>query len=171
MVRTNILARDIGAESLVPIPFSIEYKTALFLLSAIPIFLGTPKDAQFERHIEPGSARLLVHPCPRNVVNAVSAIPDDAIDLIDTNLAAVFGLLSTPRDISAIVNCEHDRAVEAPISFVERDVYENGVGIGGQAPGPIASSRGKPTSSESPISCARWTLRRFARFWQPSGRR
>jgi hypothetical protein len=55
-------------------------------------------------------------------VDSISTATDKTVDLLDSNLTAVFGFLSTPGDIATVMNCKYDRTRETTVAFIERKV-------------------------------------------------
>ncbi len=88
----DVHAGEVGDETLIAILLDVEDQDALRLLVLATIALCAKKQPQFERHLEARQVMDRVEFGPRQVMNAVSAIGDQAIDLVDSRLAAIVEL-------------------------------------------------------------------------------
>jgi hypothetical protein len=119
---TNILASDVGAKSLIPVFLPVEYQTTLCTVPSLSEFPRAQEEAEFERHIETSKPRRFVQSGTRDVVNSISAIGDETIDLLDPCFATILHFEGTPGHEPAVVDCKNDRAKERTVSLVEGNV-------------------------------------------------
>jgi len=120
----NVLARDIGAETLVTVRGAIEDQTRLSALRFIAVFLGAQKHSKFQRHVEARQPRPAVELGPRNIVNADPAFGNDFQDFVYPHLAGIGHFQRASRDAPAIVHGENDGVKQLSIRGVEGTVNE-----------------------------------------------
>jgi hypothetical protein len=83
---------------------------ALQFLNATAIASRAEEDAEFEGHVEPGQAVLRVEFGAGEVVDAISALVDQAIELLDARFPCVVGLSRGPGHEAAGIDGEDQGA-------------------------------------------------------------
>lgn len=133
----DVHARQIRDEALVAILLDVEDQRALACLVLVAEVTRAEKDAEFERHVEAGKAVRRVQFGAREIVDTVSAVLNDRIELVDTGLAGVVQLARRARDEPTGVNSEDQRAEQRRVIVVEGAIDEDAVdrraGMRGQA--------------------------------------
>jgi hypothetical protein len=124
-MRSNVLARDVRAEHLVSIAVAIKDETRLPLLQVPSVSTRAQEYPKLERHVEPRESIGGIQGRARKIMYAKSAIPDDLIQLLDADLAAVIPLLGATSNQSALVYCKDECLKKLFVSIVERDVKED----------------------------------------------
>jgi hypothetical protein len=77
----NVGSSNIGDEPLEAVLLTVEHKGALCFLIPISIPLGSKEQTKLQGHVEPRQGRVPIHLSSRDVVNAVSALLNDGLDL------------------------------------------------------------------------------------------
>lgn len=124
----DIGAGEIGDEALVAILLDIEDQRALSRLFLVAEAARAEEDAEFERHVEAGQAIDRIELGAREIVDAVPAFLDQAVELVDAGLAAIVELAGRASLEAAGMDGEDQRLEDRCIIRVERAVDEDVVG-------------------------------------------
>jgi hypothetical protein len=111
--------------NLVTIRFCVEDQQPLLALLRPTVAFGSHKNAQLQGHVE---ARELVYGIwfgPRDIVNAVPALLDQAIELLTASLSTVIKLARRSRQKSASTNPKNQGMKGFGVVVVERTVDED----------------------------------------------
>jgi hypothetical protein len=127
-MRMDVHAREVGDELLITILFDVEDEQALVLLAVAAITLAAQKNPELQRHVEAWETVRFVEFGPGQVVDAVTTLLDDAVQLFQPDLATVVRLPCRTRPESAGIYGEYQRLKKRGVGVVERAVYEDVVG-------------------------------------------
>ncbi len=121
----DVLPTDVGDETFVSIWCTIHDQTA-FLRGVPPKSFRTEKDSEFQWHIESGQLIWLVFDlCSRNVVDAVIALVNQTINVLDSNFARIGEFQCASRHKTASGNTKYDRLEKRLVLLIERAVDED----------------------------------------------
>lgn len=88
----DVHSSEIRDEHLEAILFGVLNHTALFGLCLVAEALGAEKDTEFQRHVEARELAVSVQFGTRQIVYAVPALSDNAIELLYASLSGVIHL-------------------------------------------------------------------------------
>ena len=80
VVVVDVHSRNVRNIPLISESCTVEDHTAFYFLCRVAVAFGSKVDAKFQRHIKTGKLCLSVQFCPGNVVNAESALFDNAVE-------------------------------------------------------------------------------------------
>ncbi len=105
-------------ELLVAVAIGIQHETGFLLLGPVAEPTGAKENAQFKGHVEPWQA-VRVQLRPGDIVDAPTAFPDDARDLLDAHLASIVDLQRTSRPQAAFERGENEGLEDGLVVVVE----------------------------------------------------
>jgi len=103
-MRVDIHTRKIGDELLIPVWLSVEDQQPLLLLGCRSEPLGPEKNTEFQRHVESWKLGGGIQLRPRNVMNAITALSNQTIKLLDPRLTTIIHFPGGSRAETACIN-------------------------------------------------------------------
>jgi len=85
----NVHSCQVGDELLEPILLDIEQQATLALVVTISEVLGAEEDTELERHVESGKGVHAIQLGPGEIMDAIPALLDDPIELVDPGLRGI----------------------------------------------------------------------------------
>lgn len=121
----DVLARDVGNETAVPVTIRVRNQAFLFAVVIAPESPAPQKQTQFQGHVESRQANHGIKADSRQVVDSESAFFNDPFNLGESDLGGVVIFQSAPRPKAKIIDCKHDPVEDGPAGRVERTVDED----------------------------------------------
>jgi hypothetical protein len=127
-VGVDVHPGQVRDELLIAILLDVEDQQTLFPLSLAAIAPAAEEYSQFERHVESGQAVGAVELGPRQVVNAVTALDYDIVQLFQPHLPPVVRFPRRAGPESTGGDAEYERLEKRGVVVVEGAVDEDVVG-------------------------------------------
>src|ERR1700679_2034577 len=135
----DVHAGEIRNIRLVSVLLGVKDEQTLLTLAGRSIVFGALEDAQLQRHVESRQAVDGIRFGTRKVVNAVTTLLDEAVELLDSRLPAVIKLARGARLKATGANGEDQRAKGLGVFVIEGTVEEAVIRRDGRALGPIVN--------------------------------
>jgi hypothetical protein len=121
----NVLARDVGDIALEPIALAVEDDAGFQAMLWAAVFPGAQEQAKFERHVEARKGRVSIDFGPRDVVNAITAFPNDLTDFVETIVRRIIPLKRATRHESGADDRKNGGVEKDLISVIEGAINED----------------------------------------------
>jgi hypothetical protein len=137
----DVHAGEIRNKLLVSVLFGVKDEQALLALAGRSIVFGAHEDAQLQRHVESRQVVDGIRFGTRKVMDAVTTLLNEAVELLDSRLPAVIKLARGARLKTTGANGEDQRAKGLGVSVIEGTVDEDVIRRDGRRSGQSSIER------------------------------